>query len=129
MKSQVISIAVWCHALEASDHGYKIFQCGQRTSPKAMIARLLQDLPDRCIPGVRQQDQFIHGRLANSTSRIIDDPLQRFFVAGIDHQPQIGNQVLHFFALIETDAAIDRVRNAHPTKRLFKRSTLCIGAI
>ena len=41
------------------------------------------------------------GRLADATGGIVDDALERLLVVGVDHDAEVGDDVLHLLALVE----------------------------
>ena len=61
--------------------------------------------------------------------RCIDDAAQRFVVARIDYQPEIGHEVFDFLAVVERMAAVDAVRHVAPPQGVFDGARLGIVAV
>ena len=64
-----------------------------------------------------------------STSRIVDDTLDSLFIIRIRHQTEIGYDVLNFLALVETQSAINAIRNTLLSELLLEAAALGIGAV
>ena len=71
----------------------------------------------------------LHHALADAARRHVDDAPQADVVVRIEHQPQVGERVLDFLALVEPDAADDLVGDAGAAQRVFDRARLRVGAI
>ena len=64
-----------------------------------------------------------------SSCRIVDDTLDSLFIIRIRHQPEIGYDVLDFLALVETQSAIDAIRNTLLSELLLEAAALGIGTV
>ena len=69
------------------------------------------------------------GRLADATGGIVDDALECLLVVGVDHDAEVGDDVLHLFALVERLPAVDPIGDALLPQRLLEDTRLGIGAI
>ena len=70
-----------------------------------------------------------HRSSTDSTSRIVDDTLDSLFIIRIRHQTEISNNILNFLALVETQSAIDAIRNTLLSKLLLEAAALGIGTV
>ena len=70
-----------------------------------------------------------HRSSTDSTSRIVDDTLDSLFIIRIRHQTEICNNILNFLALVETQSAINAIRNTLLSELLLEATTLGIGTI
>ena len=73
--------------------------------------------------------QLCHGAVADGALGLIDDALQAGVVGRIDDGPQIGHDVLDFFAVIEAQAAVNTVGNARPHQHFLQYAALGVGAV
>ena len=64
-----------------------------------------------------------------SSYRIVDDTLDSLFIIRIHHQTEISNNILNFLALVETQSAINAIRNTLLSELLLEAATLGIGAV
>ena len=64
-----------------------------------------------------------------SSCRIVDDTLDSLFIIRIRHQTEISNNILNFLALVETQSAIDAIRNTLLSELLLEAAALGIGAV
>jgi len=62
---------------------------------------------------------FIYGRISDSPTGIVDDPFESFFIVLIHGQPEISQQILDFFPLVERLAAVNFIRNIPFTEGFF----------
>ena len=69
------------------------------------------------------------GRFTNSAPWQIDNAPKGLFVAGIDRQAHIGQNVLDFFALVKGESAINLVGNVSTAQRVFKGPRLGIRTV
>ena len=72
---------------------------------------------------------LLHGGVADAACRIVDDALHSLLVVGVAHQPEVGDDVLDFLALIEAQTAVDAVGNALSAHLLLEGAALRIGAV
>ena len=72
---------------------------------------------------------FLHRRITDSTGGIVDDALQGLLVVGVDHDAEVGDDVLDFLALVEAQPAVDAVRDVLLAEGLLKAATLGVGAV
>ena len=77
----------------------------------------------------RQRIEGGHHALADAPRRRVDDPAQAHVVVGVDEEPEIGERVLDFPALVESDAADDLVGDPLPNQRILERAGLGVGAV
>ena len=70
-----------------------------------------------------------HRSSTDSTSRIVDDTLDSLFIIRIRHQTEISNNILDFLALVETQSAINAIRNTLLSELLLEAAALGIGTI
>ena len=73
--------------------------------------------------------QLRHGAVADGALGLIDDALQAGVIGRIDDGPQIGHDVLDFFAVIEAQTAVNTVGNARPHQHFFQHTALGVGAV
>ena len=52
-------------------------------------------------------NNLTHRSIADAACRIIDNPLERFFVIRVDHQAEVGYDIFDLLALIEREAAVN----------------------
>ena len=64
-----------------------------------------------------------------STSRIVDDTLDSLFIIRIRHQTEISNNILNLLALVETQSAINAIRNTLLSELLLEAAALGIGTV
>ena len=64
-----------------------------------------------------------------SSCRIVDDTLDCLFIIRIRHQTEIGYDILDFLALVETQSAINAIRNTLLSELLLEAAALGIGAV
>jgi hypothetical protein len=69
------------------------------------------------------------GGLADPPGRRVDDSKQAHVVRGVDHHPQIREQIFHLGAIVEAHAADDAVADVGASKRLFDHARLSVRAI
>ena len=77
----------------------------------------------------RNSLERLHDPLADASRRNVDDPSETHIVVGIQDQLEIGECVLDFLSLVETDAADDSVGRASTSKCVFERAGLRVGAV
>ena len=70
-----------------------------------------------------------HRSSTYSSCRIVDDTLDSLFIIRIRHQTEISNNILNFLALVETQSAIDAIRNTLLSELLLEAAALGIGAV
>ena len=70
-----------------------------------------------------------NGRITNTTCRIVDDATQCLLVVWVSHNTEVGNDILDFLTLVETQSTIDTIWNAVLAHLFLKRTTLRIGTI
>ena len=64
-----------------------------------------------------------------SSCRIVDDTLDSLFIIRIRHQTEICNNILNFLALVETQSAINAIRNTLLSELLLEAAALGIGTV
>ena len=70
-----------------------------------------------------------HRSSTYSTCRIVDDTLDSLFIIRIRHQTEICNNILNFLTLVETQSAINAIRNTLLSELLLEAAALGIGAV
>ena len=68
-------------------------------------------------------------RIANASCRIVDNTTQSLLIVGVDNDTIISHNILDFFALIETQSAIDAIWDIIFQHLFLKGTTLRIGTI
>ena len=91
--------------------------------------RLSDDGPQAHAMQVGSIHNLAYRRIADASCRIVDDALQRLLVIRIGHQPEVGDDVLDFLALVEAQSAVDAVGNVLLAHVFLKRAALRIGAV
>ena len=129
MHRHFIGILIVQHAGEAFDHDYKLIKGRKGTCPETKLLCIFQDFPERDVVFIGGQDQPVHRSLANSPGRVVDHPFDRFFITWIYNNAEISHQVFDFLALVETDTAIDCIRDGHPAQGFLKGTALGIGPV
>ena len=93
------------------------------------MCRLAYHLPETHLVLMRTVSNLHHRCCADTASRIVDDTLDGFLIIRIGHQSEISDNILDFLALIETQSAIDAIRNALFSELLLKAAALGVGTI
>ena len=91
--------------------------------------RFFDDLPQANAILLGCLYDFANGCIANTTRGIVDDALKSLFVVRVGYQAEVCNHILYLLALIETQSAIDAIRNAILTHLFLKASALRVGTI
>ena len=78
--------------------------------------------------GPRQPVQLLHRLVAQAALGHIDDPLERQIVGRLVHQPQIGQRIADFGALIEAEAADDAIGQADLDEAILELAGLVLRA-
>ena len=86
-------------------------------------------LPHRAGIGARVVAHGIERLRADAAGRQVHDALERGVVGAIEDQPQVGERILDFSALEESQAAVHAIRNARREQRLFERARLRVRAV
>ena len=69
-----------------------------------------------------------HRLVAQAAFRHVDDAFKRQRIGRRMHQPQIGQRITHFGALIETEPADDAIGQADGNEAVFEQARLELGA-
>ena len=80
---------------------------------------------------VKAAGSGVHGRhrlVAQAAFRHVDDAFKRQRIGRRMHQPQIGQRIAHFGALIKTEPADDAIGQADGDEAVFKQARLELGA-
>ena len=85
--------------------------------------------PHRQITSFGQQSDPLYGRIADTPRRVIDDPLEGLVVAGVDNQPNIGQQILDLLVVVERIALVNTIGYSFAAQRVFERLGLVVGAV
>ena len=72
---------------------------------------------------------LVHGGFANASGGVVDDALQGLLVVGVNHQAQVGDDVLNLLALVEGEAAVDAVGHTGLAEVLLEDAALGVGAV
>ena len=70
-----------------------------------------------------------HGSSTDATSRIIDDTLESLLIVRVGNKAEIGDDILDFLTLIETQSTINTIWNALLSEFLLEAAALGIGTI
>ena len=89
----------------------------------------LDNLPQTHAVSLRRLDNLSHRCVADTSGGIVDDTLKSLLIVGIRNQSEIGNHVLDFLTLVETQSAIVAIRDVFFSHLFLKTATLCIRAI
>lgn len=103
---------------ETADHGGKFVELGHRASvdlAQALI-RMADQLHDAALVFVGQHLQLFDGGFADAPHRIIDHAKQGLLIVGIDHEPEVGEEVFHLLAAVERQTSINFIGNALTAK-------------
>ena len=74
-------------------------------------------------------DDFLHSRVANSSCRIVDNAPESLLVIVVDGKPEVCNNILYLFSLVERQPTVYPVWYGVFTQLLLKRAALGIGAV
>ena len=107
------------------------FQLVHRTlvNRQSILLRSTDYLPETHLVLMGTVSNLQHSSSTDSTSRIVDDTLDSLFIIRIRHQTEIGYDVLDFLALVETQSAIDAIRNTLLSELLLEAAALGIGTV
>ena len=86
-------------------------------------------LPETHLVLMGTVSNLLHRSSTYSSCRIVDDTLDSLFIIRIRHQTKICNNILNFLALVETQSAINAIRNTLLSELLLEAAALGIGAI
>ena len=70
-----------------------------------------------------------HGGSTDATSRIIDDTLESLLIVRVGNETEIGDDILDFLTLIETQSTVNTIWNALLSEFLLEAAALGIGTI
>ena len=70
-----------------------------------------------------------HGSSTDATSRIIDDTLESLLIVRIGNETEIGDDILDFLTLIETQSTINTIWDTLLSEFLLEAAALGIGTI
>ena len=96
---------------------------------QSILLRSTDYLPETHLVLMGTISNLQHRSSTYSTSRIVDDTLDSLFIIRIRHQTEIGYDILDFLALVETQSAINAIRNTLLSELLLKAAALGIGAV
>ena len=107
------------------------FQLVHRTLvySQSILLRGTDYLPETHLVLMGTVSNLQHRSSTDSTSRIVDDTLDSLFIIRIRHQTEIGYDVLDFLALVETQSAINAIRNTLLSELLLEAAALGIGTV
>ena len=109
----------------------KILQLSQSALGQIEIKHhwLLDDLPQAHTMQVCGLGNFSYRCISNTTCRIVDDSTQCLLVIRISYHTEIGNDILYFLALVETQPSIYSIRYTVLTHLFLKGTALCIRSV
>ena len=116
---------------KTADHQPETLQLGKRSlvdSQTIMLGRG-NNLPEAHMIVERTGSNLCHGRIADSSSRIVDNTLESLLVVGICHKTEISDDILDLLALEEAESTIDAIRNALFSELFLEASALGIGTV
>ena len=119
--------AVLLHVVNELEKG-KNGVCCSRTE-QGLIDALDTGLPQRVIMFACYLAHCVNRAPANPARRDVDDAFNSSVIVTINQQPQVGQRVLNFKALIEAVSAINAIRHANPQQGIFKFPGLCVGSV
>ncbi len=107
------------------------FQLVHRTLvySQSILLRGTDYLPETHLVLMGTVSNLQHRSSPYSSCRIVDDTLDSLFIIRIRHQTEIGYDVLDFLTLVETQSAIDAIRNTLLSELLLEAAALGIGTI
>ena len=94
-----------------------------------ILVGIRYDIPRTYTRHVCTGENLRDGGISYSTSGIVDDAAECFFVRRIDNNAEVSNDVLYLLALVETQSTINTIRNVLLAHRLLEGTALGIGAI
>ena len=74
-------------------------------------------------------DKLTYRRVPDSPGGIIDDSLQGLLVVRVHDQAEVRDHVLDLFPLVKRQTAVNLVRDAPLSQRLFQDTGLGVGTI
>ena len=96
---------------------------------QSILLRGTDYLPETHLVLMGTVSNLQHRSSPDSTSRIVDDTLDSLFIIRICHQTEISNNILNFLALVETQSAINAIRNTLLSELLLEAAALGIGTV
>ena len=96
---------------------------------QSILLRGTDYLPEAHLVLMGTVSNLHHRSSTDSTSRIVDDTLDSLFIIRIRHQTEIGYDILDFLTLVETQSAIDAIRNTLLSELLLEAAALGIGTV
>ena len=116
---------------KTADHQPETLQLGKRSlvdSQTIMLGRG-NNLPEAHMIVERTGSNLCHGRIADSTCRIVDDTLESLLVVGIRHETEVSDDILDLLALEEAESTINAIRNALFSELFLEASALGISTV
>jgi len=98
-------------------------------SQRTRVEQIHQRIPQAQFPLPGVLFDLLHGGAPDAARRHVDHTQQAHIVPAAGHQFQVGQRVLHFRALVETETANHQVLAAPAPQRLLDLPALRIGAI
>ena len=116
---------------EGADEQAEVIELGQRSlvHAESVVYRIAYHLPEAHMVLVGTVCQLHDSCGTDATSRIVDDALDGLLIVGVSHHSEVCDDVLDFLALIETQSAINAIRNALLSEFLLEATALRIGTI
>ena len=117
------------HLPPAGDVGDEIAEAAARLrSELVAVEQSRGGEQQRLLGGARVTMDGRDGLVAESALGLVDDPLEREVVGGLDDQAQVGDGVADLGALVKAEAADDLVGQADRDEALFELAGLELGA-
>ncbi len=116
---------------ERTDQQAEILQLrlGSLVGIQSVMLHITYHLPEAHLVLMGTIGDLHHGSSTDATSRIIDDTLDSLLIVRVGNKAEIGDDILDFLTLIETQCAVDTVWNALLSEFLLEAAALGIGAI
>ena len=115
--------------METFDHRDELVQRLDGVPPESVCRRVAEHLPHGEPLLVGHQHQLVDGGLADAAHGIVDDALQGLLIARVHGHAQVGYIILDLLALVEADAAINGIGDAHAAQGFLERAGLRIGTV
>ena len=90
---------------------------------------LLDNTPEADMMQVGGLHDLSHRCITDATCRIVDDTTQSLLIIGIRHHTEVGNDILDFLALVETQTTIDTIWDTILSHLFLKGAALGVGTI
>lgn len=126
VNGEVVGIVGGRAAVKFLHHGHKIRDSAAGAGSHFHFG---DAVPHAAVGLSGQFADFVHAGLADAAAGEIDDAAEGFFVAGIDGEAEVGDEVFDFLALVERLPAENAVGHVVAAEVFFKNARLCVGAV